>query len=158
MAARSPVHVRRERTVGNEQLSFAESLRRAHAVLEKDLCDLEEAARAPLPVGRTEWGGRLERTRARLAEHFALEEEDGYMEGVLQRNPNREREVRHLQAEHLQLMEALDALRGKAGTEGGFPDRLGAEVLAWVAGVRSHEHREDALVQEAFNRDVSAED
>jgi hypothetical protein len=139
------------------QPTFAERLRRAHAALEKDLLRLEEAARPPSAVGHAELGARLQRTRGRLTEHFGFEEENGYMDAVLERDPNRERTVRHLHDDHRRLLESLDALRGRAAG-GGPPETLRADVLAWLASVRDHESRENALVQDAFNVDLSAED
>jgi hypothetical protein len=141
-----------------DHLCFAETLRRAHAALENHLRELVGAARAPSGGRLADLGGRLKRTRARLAEHFVLEEENGYMDAVLQRDPNREREVGHLHEQHHLLMESLDALIGRTTGGGETPKDLRDEVLAWVEAVREHESREDALVQEAFNRDLSAED
>jgi hypothetical protein len=142
--------------VEERQRALAEALRRAHADLGKDLRELEAAARAP--AGLTEMAARLDRTRLHLAEHFRFEEEDGYMTAVLQRDPNRERTIQHLRDEHRRLAEALAALLDEAAAGRGPGEALREQVLAWVAGVRDHESRENALVQDAFNVDLSAED
>jgi hypothetical protein len=134
---------------------LGEAFHEAHVALGKDLRELTAAARAPsgtLP----ELAACLERTQVHLAEHFRFEEENGYMDAVLQRDPNRERTVGHLRDEHRRLAESLEALRALAA--GGPGEALRTKVLAWVESVRDHESRENALVQEVFNVEVSAED
>jgi hypothetical protein len=136
------------------QPSLAETIRQAHVALRKDLDELAAAARAP--AGMADLGARLERTRTHLAAHFRCEEENGYMDGVLKRDPNRERIVQHLHADHQRLAESLNALVAAAGR--GPDAALRAEVLSWVESVRDHETREDRLVQDVFNVDLSAVD
>ena len=141
----------------NLHRSLAEDLRRAHAELRKDLRELEAAARTPAGAGGEELRACLGLTGAHLTEHFRLEEQNGYMDAVLQRDPNRERAVRHLQDEHRRLAASLDALL-EAAAGRGPPEALRAGVLSWVERVRDHEARENALVQDTFNVDLSAED
>jgi ElaB/YqjD/DUF883 family membrane-anchored ribosome-binding protein len=138
--------------------SVAEALRQAHAALGRDLRELAAAAGVPSGAGLAEVTVRLDKTREHLAEHFRFEEENGYMDAVLQRNPNRERTVQHLRDEHRRLTESLEALLGEAAAAGGPKEGLREKILAWVESVRDHESRENALVQEAFNVDLTAED
>jgi hypothetical protein len=138
------------------QRAGAEGLRQAHARLRKDLGELEAAARAPAGAAAPALGALLRRARAHLAEHFRFEEENGYMTAVLQRDPNQGRRVEQLRDEHRRLFAALEALLDAAGR--GATDAGRAKVLEWVAAVRRHEEREDALVQDVFNVDTSAED
>jgi hypothetical protein len=55
------------------------------------------------------------------------------------------------------LAASLDALL-EAAAGRGPPEALRAGVLSWVERVRDHEARENALVQDTFNVDLSAED
>ena len=142
--------------MANEQPSRVEGLRHAHATLLSDLKKLEVAARAASDAAPEELAAQLRRTRAHLAEHFRFEEENGYMTAVLQRDPNQGRRVEQLRDEHRRLFAALEALLDAAGR--GATDAGRANVLEWVAAVRRHEEREDALVQDVFNVDTSAED
>jgi iron-sulfur cluster repair protein YtfE (RIC family) len=138
--------------------SVVEAFHQAHVALGNDLRELTAATRAPSGAGRTEAAKLLEKAREHLTEHFRLEEEDGYMGAVLQRDPNQERSVQHLRDEHRQLTESLEALRGEVASAGGPEDVPWKKILSWVARVREHESRENALVQDAFNVDLSAED
>ena len=138
------------------QRAGAEGLRQAHARLRKDLGELEAAARAPAGAAAPALGALLRRARAHLAEHFRFEEENGYMTAVLQRDPNQGRRVEQLRDEHRRLFAALEALLDAAGR--GATDAGRAKVLEWVAAVRRHEEREDALVQDVFTVDTGTED
>ena len=138
------------------QPAGAEGLRQAHARLRKDLGELEAAARAPAGAAAPALGALLRRARAHLAEHFRFEEENGYLSAVLLRDPNRGRRVEQLRDEHRRLFAALEALLDAAGR--GATDAGRANVLEWVAAVRRHEEREDALVQDVFTVDTGTED
>src|SRR5262245_59088299 len=94
---------------------IAEALAGAHVVLGEELRRLEEAARPGSGEGPAALAARLSATRAQLAEHFRLEEHDGYMDAVREREPRLEKTVRELAEEHRGLMQSLDALLGRAG-------------------------------------------
>ena len=140
------------------RVSLAEAMGRAHRVLLEELRDLEKAVGPPLPGGPARLIPRLEWLREHLAEHFRFEEENGYLVEVRQREPNREREINQLQEEHRQLAQSLNALLGEARGASNRSDSFGEKVRAWVEQVRRHESHENRLVQDAFNRDTSAED
>jgi hemerythrin-like domain-containing protein len=140
------------------QASLADALSRAHQELREDLRELEKA------VGPTSWEApaqmvtRLDGLRDHLTEHFRLEEENGYLDSVRQRQPSRGREIDELKEEHRLLALFLDALLREAQEAKNLSDAFGDRVRAWVARVRHHESHENRLVQEAFNQDISAED
>jgi hypothetical protein len=138
-------------------MSLTEALGLTHAALLEELYELEEAARSPA-AGPGVLGARLAKARTHLATHFRFEEEDGYMDVVLQREPQRGRAVEELRQEHRRLAESLDALISEAGPAGQPAEAFRAKVRAWVGSVRDHESRENALVQAVFNLDVGAED
>jgi hypothetical protein len=133
-------------------------LSRAHAALGKDLKKLEEAAGALSAQAAGAWNQQLEAARECLAEHFRIEEHNGYMDAVLERAPHLERPVQHLLEEHQQLMQALNALIATAGRLSKLDDTFRQQVREWVKAVRGHESRENNLVEDAFKVDTGAED
>jgi hypothetical protein len=72
--------------------------------------------------------------------------------------PRFERTIQELADEHVQLAQSLDALIGAAATARVLDDGLREQVRLWIDFIRRHEKRENDLVQDAFNLDVSAED
>jgi hypothetical protein len=139
-------------------ISPAEALNRAHHALLEDVRTLEIVVSPPARQGPAQVAGCLEVLREHISEHFRFEEQDGYMEAVRQRQPNREREMNQLQDEHVLLARSLDDLITEARAAREMADSFRASVRAWVERVRQHEVHENRLVQEAFNQDVSAED
>ncbi len=129
--------------------TYGDALLRAHRALLEDLRDLE-SARAGLAA-------RLELTRAHLAEHFRFEEENGYLDSVLEEQPNLNHAVQRLHEEHRDLLAALDRLVADVAAEQS-PDEFAARVAEWARKVRRHEQRENILVEDAFNLDLAATD
>jgi hypothetical protein len=138
-------------------VSPAEGLRRAHAALLVDLRHLEEIARM-VPGGPTELLARLIATRDHLAAHFRFEEKDGYMDAVRKSEPRLEHVVAQLGVEHGQLMKTMDRLVTRASRAEKPDDKLRGDVLQWLDQIRNHEHRENELVEDAFNTDLGAGD
>jgi hypothetical protein len=138
------------------QPAGVEGLLQAHATLRSDLGELEAAARAPAGAAPGALAALLRRARAHLAEHFRFEEENGYLPAVLLHDPNQGRRVEQLRDDHRRLFAALESLLDEAGW--GETETVRANVREWVAAVRGHEERENALVQNVFNVDTSAED
>jgi hypothetical protein len=96
--------------------------------------------------------------RAHLEDHFRFEEEGGYMQAVLARAPHLERRVNHLRGEHDELLGSLAALAEEADATPALDEEGRQRVRKWIERVRDHESRENLLVEEAFNRDLAAED
>lgn len=137
---------------------LAEALGRAHATLMADLQTLEAAARPARAEGPPGLREVLRATRKHLVEHFRFEERNGYMDAVRERAPHLEKAVRELAHEQRVLKGGLDALIEESASSGRDDEALGAKILDWVEHVRRHEARENDLVQDAFNLDISAED
>jgi hypothetical protein len=138
--------------------TFGEALLRAHRGLLKDLRKLRDAVRAASAGRHPDFAALLEATRADVLEHFRFEEQNGYMASVLEIQPHLKRTAEHLQEEHGRLRESLDGLVAEARSAAARTDEFRQKVLAWLQRVRRHEHSENALVQDAFNLDLSAED
>jgi hypothetical protein len=137
--------------------TFGDALLRAHRALAEDLRGLE-SARTTAGGSPAALAARLERTRGDLAEHFRFEEDNGYLRGVLERNPHLDRAILHLGQEHRKLLQSLDDLRAEVGAAAVVTDELWNKVAGWVRRVRRHERSENILVEDAYNLDLSAED
>lgn len=140
------------------EISIAEALSRAHQALRNDLRTLEESVDSASGQDLPPLRAHLGTARTHLLEHFRFEEKNGYMDKVRKDAPRLEREIDRLAGEHRQLAQALDALIEKANEGRDLSPPLRDEVRHWIASVMRHEAREDELVQDAFNLDISAED
>ncbi len=140
-----------------KETSIAESLSRAHKALRKDLQKLEDAVRSSnqaIPIVHA----ILEARRTHIIDHFRFEEQGGYMDKLRKREPRLEHAIDQLAREHQQLSQALDALIEKVTQASSLDPDLQEKTRQWIAAVRRHEAREDELVQDSFNLDISAED
>jgi DUF1680 family protein len=135
-----------------------EALGGAHQALLEDLRMLETAAAQCSNQNAVEMKARLDQIHQHLKDHFQLEEQDGYMDAVLKRDPHRERTVAELLQEHHEMGETLEVLVKEAGAATGLDKSFGDRVRTWIHRVRDHESRENLLVQEVFNMDIAAED
>jgi hypothetical protein len=127
----------------------------AHGPLLVVVARVERAAEAEL----------LERLLAELEDelvrHFAAEEQEGGLFDVLLgASTATARAVARLRGEHawflLELARALGALAGRPADS--LPARLGSRVRMMCARLRDHERAEQALWQEALERDLGAVD
>jgi len=137
--------------------SPATALAEVHQSLLKDLTDLESLVQSSARGALAGVLDRLQTLRADLAKHFRFEEENGYMQAVLLRAPQQERQVHRLREEHDELWQGLVALMWQA-REPPLEDDFRQGLQTWIGRVRDHERRENLLVEEAFNTDVAAED
>ncbi len=144
--------------MGTTKNAIAEALGQAHGALLAELRELEQAVRPSSGVGLEELRSRLEQVRARIAEHFRFEEQNGYMDAVREREPRLERTIQQLAEEHQELRQSFDALIGEATAATSLDAVLRDEVWQWIDSIRRHEARENDLVQDAFNVDIGAED
>jgi iron-sulfur cluster repair protein YtfE (RIC family) len=136
--------------------SVAEALGGAHAALLYDLRKLEEATQSLERL--EELKDHLRRAQKHISEHFRFEEQDGYMELVRKREPRLERAIQELQEEHRQLAQSLEALMAQVERLEQPDPAVCQRISNWIERVRQHEHRENELVQDAFNLDIAGED
>jgi hemerythrin-like domain-containing protein len=144
--------------MAREQATITESLSQDHTALLEDVAKLEEAVQTSKNDGLERVCTRLGATRAHVRDHFQFEEQDGYMDKVRKREPRFKRAIQELAGEHRQLAQSLDAVIEEAKAVESLNDSLRANVHAWIGHIRQHEARENRLVLDAFNTDVSAED
>ena len=96
-----------------------------------------------------------------LPEEFALKEQDGYLNEVLEAKPNWSDQVVRLQSEHQTLIDRLMALRtqlGKSRPAQALADQLAADLREWMRELVAHNRHETRLVQTAINLEVGVGD
>lgn len=135
----------------------SKGLLKAHETLLADLAQLVKVCQAPTAdIGSV--AAALRKTQEHIAQHFRFEEQDGYMDAVLKRQPYQEHVVKQLQEEHKNLLDGLTGLIREAQLAQTPVAALTPKVHSWVNSVRTHEARENQLVQDAYNLDITAED
>jgi len=140
------------------EISVAESLSRAHQALLNDLRKLKNSLNPASGQDLSTLRAELAATQTHILDHFRFEEQDGYMDKVRKREPRLEHTIDQLAGEHRQLAQSLEALMAKARDAQNLDQALREKIREWIASVRQHEIREDELVQDVFNLEISAED
>jgi hypothetical protein len=101
---------------------------------------------------------RLGAVRDHVANHFRLEETNGYMDVVAKRQPRLDRAIRLLAEEHAGLLQSLDDIIAEAIRTTAVDDRLRNQITAWLERIHTHEDRENRLIEDAFDFDIGAND
>jgi hemerythrin-like domain-containing protein len=143
--------------VENILASIAEELHQAHARLQTDLRKLENEAEATSTATLSQLRSHLQLTRVHVAGHFQFETQGGYMEALRNRQPRLYRTIGRLAEEHEEMMQSLDALIESSRRPTSQLKAIRERVRDWIDSVRSHERRENNLMQEAFDFDVGSE-
>lgn len=92
-----------------------------------------------------------------LDDQFALEEDGGYLDDVLEQYPTWHPQVRQLQQEHRMLHEHLKEARDRLQRESrqGIVSReIFRQLTDWMNAYQNHDRRETALLQDAFTLEV----
>jgi len=142
----------------SNQATPAANLIAEHKLLSEDLDYLEEKVGSAGTVTPAALSERLHALRTRLAEHFGVEEQDGYAQTVLARAPQLDRKVRKALSEHAELMKSLEVLMQQVQASQSLNDSLRESLGAWIHRFRQHESQENLLIEDAFNVEVPAED
>lgn len=140
------------------QSAVFEALCQAHEELHDNLGKLESVVRPASRGGLAELKERLDTVSKQITDHFRFEEQNGYMDAVSKREPWLDRTIQQLREEHRQLEQSLGALIGDARTVTSMDNAFREKIRGWIESVRHHESRENELLQDAFNRDIAAED
>ncbi len=108
-----------------------------------------------------EMGDRVDALRTRLREHFAWEEEDGYLSDVLEDAPHLVKRGESLRRQHDTLLEAfaglVEHLHSDEPRFSGW-DEAGHDLDELLERLSKHEHAETELVLEAVQSDVGTKD
>ena len=104
---------------------------------------------------------RLAELAAVLKCHFEHEEEEGYFKEIIEMAPRLSYEAEELESEHDALLGRLEYLDDQLSTTvdsvAEFAD-LRQEFREFIEACRAHEHRETALVQEAWLTEIGTGD
>ena len=104
---------------------------------------------------------RLGELTAILKSHFEHEEEGGYFEEITSMAPRLSHAAQELENEHDVLLARLEHLANRLSTTVDRAGELAAlrqEFGEFIQACRTHEHRETALVQEAWLTEIGTGD
>jgi hypothetical protein len=130
----------------------------------RELADaLQKTDRLLARVDRTQ--RQVDHQMGRLADliesHFDHEESGGYMAEVLARAPQLTRTAMKLASEHADLLDDTKKLQmlARSGVESPAWWRQVEQDFHWIKGrLLAHEHAENKLLHEAYNRDIGVTD
>lgn len=137
-----------------------ETLLGEHRELMAHINELREWVKEVGDYGRPrfgELGNRLEPLRDELLQHFAEEEEGGYLAEALAQEPRFAREAEELKLQHAEFQGDLNAFIERLHeSEPPFESwqRACSDFEDILARIRRHEGRETAIVQAAFGDDI----
>ena len=145
---------------------IARWMRREHLRIQ----ELDDALRqmiATVPRGREErWISDLrnefEKFRAHCCKHFAMEEKDGYLLGVLERRPTLSSKVTLLEHHHQELMWLMNSIWNQV-VELGPADHIKIRdcrdrIRRFLSFLEEHEKDENALVSYVFTQEEGTKD
>lgn len=96
-----------------------------------------------------------------LPREFELEEEDGYMDEVLEQHPNWKNQVEQLHQQHQTLFASLKQLRDRIDDSAAFAqaaDLVKQELRDWITTLLAHNRHENRLLQTAMNLEIGIGD
>ena len=103
----------------------------------------------------------LNRLRMELVHHFAEEEDGGCLEEAVSRCPRLAPEAHLIEADHGQILSALDRLVAQFQAEPPTPTRqlaLQRDLGELCRHLREHEHAENQLLAQGFGINVNGEE
>jgi len=115
------------------------------------------AAGPPTPERRSDVLESMHHLRDHLADHFAQEEQGGFLEEAITRVPRLSAAVRSILGQHPGLLADLDRLIGDLGSSADHPEawgRASRDFEAFSARMTAHERSENAVVQSGYNEDL----
>jgi hypothetical protein len=135
-----------------------------HRDLMHEIADLQRWWKELYELGipkYAEMAMRLNSLRNELRAHFENEEAGGYLAAALAAAPEFAREAKELQAQHPQLLSALDQFI--AQLQNNHPsvrtwDEARQRLEDFLLRLRDHEAAENTIVQAAFDNDLGAGD
>ena len=90
-----------------------------------------------------------------LREHFAEEEDEGgYFDELQAAMPSACDTLNRLRVEHAEILQQIESLQRLVGDGQERVDTIHADVRALAATIREHHRAEEALLQEAYLRDI----
>ena len=111
----------------------------------------------PTPDRRSDVLESMHHLRDHLADHFAQEEQGGFLEEAVARVPRLSAAVRSILGQHPGLLADLDRLiedLEASPADPGAWGRAGHNFEAFSARMTAHERSENAVVQSGYNEDL----
>lgn len=124
-----------------------------HDALRREASELLVLAEHGLEIDvhlRTELVQRLGSLRQRLREHFAFEEEGGYLSDVLRRRPVLKEQIAALESQHASFLHEGAALTEEL-LSSPPPHGITARVVHLLESLRAHEIAEHELIDAALD-------
>ena len=115
----------------------------------------ERQARPPIVAGF------VDDFSSHVLAHFEHEESDGYFAEIVTIAPRLNSQVEQLRAQHDQFRDLLDVMRQFARRGNGSNAwwcEMEVHFRDFTQAFLAHEHAENSLFQEAYDRDIGAED
>lgn len=148
--------VRKETGFVGDLLAEHQELMQKIADMRKFWHEVDELGQGPKCE---ELADRVAEIREHLRLHFEAEEKDGYLDPALSIAPRYAEEAASLRAEHVTLLQSLDDLGKELQTGDSEHWNAACErVEAFTKALVHHEHRENGIMQAAFNDDGGAGD
>ena len=111
----------------------------------------------PSSATATQVHDSLRGLRDHLAEHFAKEEQGGFLEESVARMPRLGAAVAAIMKQHPVLLAELDKVLACLSSSGGKAEswrQAGRDFEAFATHMLAHERSENAVVQEGYNEDL----
>lgn len=99
--------------------------------------------------------------RKHLTTHFREEEEDGFFDEIVEQAPRLSGQAGQLCEEHISLREAVEELDRVAATKTGSAswwEEVTERFHRLSKKLMHHEHKENELLQDAYENDIGAKD
>jgi hypothetical protein len=103
----------------------------------------------------------MDELAALFKDHFAHEEEGGYFDEIMQRDPTVARRVEQLRQDHRAMLAAVNNMNRQLQHADSTPlwfAMIGTDFADFVQRCERHQHEENRLVQEGYLRDVGEGD
>jgi hypothetical protein len=140
----------------NELAAMADAVLEGHAELDRTVTRLRELCVTLVndeAAAGFEAAALVERFESQLMRHFAAEEAEEFFGSLLTEEPRLLHAVGRLEAEHGAMADALDELLEFALTRPSGP-ALAAPMTQFLDRFDTHEHAENALLQEFYTLDA----
>lgn len=134
--------------------------RELHAAIAAVRCLLEKGSGSPNGCA-DDLVAALNSLRHHLADHFAKEEQGGFLEESVARVPRLSKAVAGVLAEHPRLLAEIDALIESVPTTAMPPEAwrsCGQGFDRFAGHLVTHERNENSVVQEGYNEDLGLVD
>lgn len=132
-----------------------------HSVIQELRACAEKARTTQQEKDIEELGGWLKEFKVVLRSHMDFEEEDGFMQPVVELRPTLSDRVEEIRAEHDALWETINELIRafeKPGESSFWPRDIPEATLDLLGRIINHEEKENSIVLEVFCDDVGTKD